>query len=85
MKNKKNYAEFGCNIIGNDYAKSLGGLYNKISKPVLAAIAVSALTGGGCFLGEARDKLLKEWTALYLSKIVKQKPIKIKQDDEVKE
>lgn len=59
----------------NSYAESLGDLYDKVPKSVLAAIAVSALTVGGDYLDEARARLLAEWKALHENKIVPQKPI----------
>lgn len=49
-------------------------LYEKIPKAVLAAIAVSYLSGGGDHLDKAQDELLEEWRVLYEGGIVPQKP-----------
>jgi len=59
----------------NDYARSLGlALYDAIPKEVFAAIAVSLLTCGGDRLNEAATGLLREWQALYETRIVLQRP-----------
>jgi hypothetical protein len=49
-------------------------LFEKCPKSVFAAIAVSALTCGGDYLDEARERVTAEWWALYDNKIVAQKP-----------
>lgn len=60
----------------NEYAQQLGELYGRIPKAVFAAMAVSALTGGGDHLEQAQARILTEWDALYGSGIVAQKPPK---------
>lgn len=63
------------NKLHNEYAAELGGkLYESCPKAVFAAIAVSSLTCGGDWLEEAKDRLLREWWALYRAEIVPQKP-----------
>ena len=59
----------------NEYADQLGqDLYEVIPKSVLAAIAVSALTTGGDYLEEARERVVEEWSILFQNGIVRQKP-----------
>ena len=58
----------------NAYSRTLGGLYDRIPKAVLAAIAVSFATQGGDFLDEAEKRVLEEWTILHQNGIVPQKP-----------
>lgn len=65
----------------NSYCFELGqDFYERTPKAIFAAIAVSALTCGGDWLEEGqeatRKRILDEWSALYTSGIVKQKPIK---------
>jgi hypothetical protein len=63
-----------CNKKGNEYADELGVLYRMTPKAVFAALAVSALTVGGEYLGEATPRLLREWWVLYNTGVVPQKP-----------
>ena len=59
----------------NEYATAPGmDLYETCPKAVFAAIAVSALTGGGDYLDEARSRILAEWTCLHQNGIVSQAP-----------
>ncbi len=60
--------------ISNEYAQQLGARYERIPKAVLAAIAVSVLTGGGDYLEEAESRLLTEWRVLFENGIVQQRP-----------
>jgi len=58
----------------NDYARTLGALYDDTPKAVFAALAVSSLTCGGDALAEARERVLAEWQILHDNGIVPQKP-----------
>lgn len=58
----------------NEYAATLGPLYDQIPKAVFAAIAVSALTTGGDHIEHAVAVILYEWGALHRAGIVPQKP-----------
>jgi hypothetical protein len=58
----------------NVYALALGHMFAECPKSVFAAIAVSALTVGGEYLSEAKQRVADEWLALYNAGIV-QKPI----------
>lgn len=51
-----------------------GNLFEACPKTVFAAIAVSALTLGGDYLEEARDRLIAEWWVLFDNGIVPQRP-----------
>ena len=60
----------------NEYAEAIGAeLYDAAPKAVLAAIAVSALTGGGARLAEAPALILAEWTVLHQNGVVPQRPL----------
>lgn len=61
--------------ITNDYSEVLGELYARTPKAVFAAIAISALTAGGDYLDEAKERFLAEWVALHAAGIVKQPPL----------
>jgi len=61
----------------NEYAQQLGSRYERIPKAVLAAIAVSVLTGGGDYLEEAEPRLLNEWRVLFENGIVPQAPPRV--------
>ena len=58
----------------NEYADTIGRLFEETPKAVFAAIAVSALTGGGERLAQARAVILSEWRLLWQNGIVPQKP-----------
>ena len=58
----------------NEYADSLGAILDECPKAVLAAIAVSALTQGGADIGEAAQRLAREWWILHTAEIVPQRP-----------
>lgn len=60
--------------INNVYALELGKMFAECPKAVLAAIAVSALTSGGDYLDEAKQRLANEWLVLHQNGVV-QKPI----------
>lgn len=60
----------------NEYADAAGDLLDSIPKAVWAAIAVSALTGGGDRLGAAQQRVANEWLILWSNGIVPQKPPK---------
>jgi hypothetical protein len=62
--------------LSNEYADSLGDLFDDCPKSVLAAIAVSALTCGGDFLDESAKRLADEWLVLYQQGVVSQRPSK---------
>ena len=62
------------NKIHNEYAAEVGEVFDKCPKAVFAAIAVSALTLGGDYLDEARDRVIAEWWTLHDNGIVPQKP-----------
>lgn len=59
----------------NEYAQQLGKIFDECPKAVLAAIAVSALTVGGDYLDEAKQRLANEWLALFNAGVVSQAPI----------
>lgn len=61
----------------NGYELELGKLFDEMPKSVVAAIAVSALTMGGDFLEEAKQRAAREWQALYDAGIVPQRPGKV--------
>lgn len=63
--------------ITNEYARTLGGVYDDMPKAVLAAVAVSALTVGGDLLDEAAVRVVTEWDALHNAGIVPQ-PVPVK-------
>lgn len=64
------------NKLYNEYASAIGAeLYDAAPKAVLAAIAVSALTGGGARLTEAPALILAEWRVLHQNGIVPQRPL----------
>lgn len=58
--------------IHNVYVERLGALYAVTPKAVLAAIAISALTGGGDRLEVAQERLIAEWAALHTAGIIPQ-------------
>jgi hypothetical protein len=63
------------NKLHNEYAAEVGGdVFEKCPKAVFAAIAVSALTLGGDYLEETRQRVIAEWWALHDNGIVPQKP-----------
>ena len=57
----------------NSYVEQLGKLYEETPKAVFAAIAISALTGGGDRLDEAVVAICTEWNILHQNGIVPQK------------
>lgn len=66
----------------NEYVALLGeGLYDRIPKTVLAAIAFSLanITADGAMddWSGARKRFMDEWQALYDNGIVSQKPVKL--------
>jgi hypothetical protein len=60
--------------ITNEYSQAIGRMYAETPKAVFAAIAVSFCSTGGEQLPDAEENLLREWTALWYSGIVTQKP-----------
>ena len=64
--------------IRNDYLGSLGDLYEKAPKAVLAAVLVSLIIKDTNCIPEdgpiIRDEFCKEWLALYRNGIVPQSP-----------
>lgn len=63
--------------LSNEYQAELGALFDEMPKSVIAAIAVSALTCGGDYLDEARERAAREWLILHQNRIVQQKPGKV--------
>lgn len=63
--------------IQNQYAAELGPLLDDCPKAVLAAVAVSLLSGGGDRLELVALQLAAEWSTLYENGIVPQKPRKV--------
>lgn len=55
----------------NPYQRALGEVFAECPKRVLAAIAVSTLTGGGDHLEQAQKRLVTEWHVLHLNGIVR--------------
>ena len=60
--------------IHNGYTAAIGKMYADTPKAVFAAIAVSFCSTGGEQLQDAEENLLREWTALWYSGVVSQKP-----------
>jgi hypothetical protein len=60
--------------LSNEYSAQLGKLYHEIPKAVFAAIAVSALTGGGDRLDDATAEVIREWSVLHRNGIIPQTP-----------
>ena len=61
----------------NGYVDALNpGVYDRIPKSVMTAIAVSFATSGGERIEDATEEILHEWQVLYDNGIVPQKPIK---------
>ena len=58
----------------NEYSHTLGRMYAETPKAVFAAIAVSFATAGGDAMDKAEENILREWTALWYSGVVSQKP-----------
>lgn len=58
----------------NLYAEYLGPLFDDCPKAVLAAIAVSFITGGGSWPELAQAGIIREWRILHQAGIVPQKP-----------
>jgi hypothetical protein len=69
-------ARVGAFKLSNGYARVLGPLYARTPKAVFAAIAVSALSGGGDRLDEAAEAVIREWETLHLNGVVPQAPPK---------
>jgi hypothetical protein len=63
------------NKTSNEYAQSLGDVFDKTPKAVFAAIAASFATCGGDYLNEAQMRIINEWWTLYENGIVPQKPL----------
>lgn len=62
----------------NEYADAVGlSLFDEVPKAVLAAIAASALTGGGDYIERAAERVAEEWDILHANGIVPQKPGKV--------
>jgi hypothetical protein len=57
----------------NQYADAAGDLLDAIPKAVWAALAISALTQGGSYIDEARQRVVTEWETLHLNGIVPQR------------
>ena len=62
------------NARSNEYQETLGKVFDKCPKAVIAAVAVSVLTTGGDFIEEAQRRFIAEWWALYEAHIVPQRP-----------
>jgi hypothetical protein len=61
--------------ITNEYAQTLGDLYDKVPKAVLAAVVVSLMSCGGDNLEDDMPRqLLDEWQCLHECGIVPQRP-----------
>lgn len=60
------------NNLRNEYADELETVFDHAPKTVLAAVAVSALTIGGDYLEEAKQRVVTEWNALHAAGIVPQ-------------
>jgi hypothetical protein len=61
--------------IHNEYSTQLeSGLYDRIPKAVLAAIAVSLTSVGGEELERAQKRIMWEWECLHMNGIVPQTP-----------
>ena len=58
----------------NEYVATLGTLFDRAPKAVLAAVAVSYASVGGDYLPLARINVLREWWVLYDNGIVPQRP-----------
>ncbi|MCB1144503.1 MAG: hypothetical protein KDK54_19770 [Leptospiraceae bacterium] len=71
------------NNISSEYAQEIKE-FDRIPKTVLASVLVSVLSNGGSLLYEVPEEekididneILKEWNVLYNAGIVKQKPFK---------
>jgi hypothetical protein len=71
------------NKLGNEYANMLGSLFEDTPKAVLGAMVVSLLTCGGDNPEGLEAAFLAEWEALYLNRIVPQKPAKARKPQAV--
>lgn len=59
--------------LSNAYVQELDpSVYDAVPKAVLAAVAISALTGGGDHLDHATQRIVTEWHTLHQAGVVPQ-------------